>query len=137
MPGIHGMDAVTHVMGALWEISVTNPDGASKEVKKNVFAMGPGAEDAHELIRSLEPVKLQLGDLSDITAEMSIEEFMSGHLPAGFKCRWPSNDDPGNPSNYDGIVKWTAEQMKNYRSIFVRSTFAIYCDGKREMCKMQ
>lgn len=96
------------------------------EVKKNVFAMGPGAENAHELIRSLEPVKLQLGDLSDITVEMSIEDFMSGHLPTGFKCRWPSNENPEEPSNYDGIVKWTAEQMKNYRSIFVRPTFAIY-----------
>lgn len=98
------------------------------EVKKDVFASprGHGAEDAHELIRSLEPVKLQLGNLSDITVEMSIEDFMSGHLPAGFKCRWPSNDEPENPSNYDGLVAWTSEQMKNYLSIIVRPTFAIY-----------
>jgi len=33
------------------------------EVKKDMFAVGPGAENAHELIRSLEPVKLQLGDI--------------------------------------------------------------------------
>ena len=96
------------------------------EVKKDVFAVGPGAEDAHELIRSLEPVKLQLGDLSDITVEMPVEDFMRGYLPDGFRCRWPSNGDPKNPSNYDEIVEWTAEQMKNYRSIFVRPTFAIY-----------
>ena len=42
------------------------------ELKKDFFAIGPGAEDALELIRSLEPVKLQLGDLSDITVEMPI-----------------------------------------------------------------
>lgn len=96
------------------------------EVKKDIFARGPGAEDAYELIRSLEPVKLQLGDLSDITVEMPIADFMRGYLPDGFRCRWPSNEDPENPSNYDGLVEWTAEQMKNYRSIFVRPTFAIY-----------
>lgn len=96
------------------------------ELKKDFFAIGPGAEDALELIRSLEPVKLQLGDLSDITVEMPIEDFMRGFLPTGFRCRWPSNEDSENPSNYDGIVEWTAEQMKNYRSIFVRPTFAIY-----------
>lgn len=96
------------------------------EVKKDMFAVGPGAENAHELIRSLEPVKLQLGDLSDITVEMTIQEFMSGYLPGDFRCRWPSNEDPEQPSNYDGIVKWTKEQMKNYRSIFVRPTFTIY-----------
>ena len=96
------------------------------EVKKNIFAVGPDAENAHELIRNLEPVKLQLGDLSDITVEMPIEDFMSGYLPEGFKCRWPSNEDPEQPSNYDEIVEWTAEQMKNYHSIFVRPTFAIF-----------
>ena len=69
---------------------------------------------------------IQLGDLSDITVEMPIEDLMRGFLPTGFRCRWPSNDDSENPSNYDGIVEWTAEQMKNYRSIFVRPTFAIY-----------
>ena len=95
------------------------------EVKKNIFARGPGAEDAHELIRNLEPVKLQLGDLSDITVEIPIEDFMSGCLPNGFKCRWPSSEDPKKPSNYDEIVEWTKEQMKNYRSIFVKPTFAI------------
>lgn len=96
------------------------------EVKKNIFAMGPDAENAHELVRNLEPVKLHLGDLSDITVEMPIEDFMSGYLPEGFKCRWPSNEDPEQPSNNDGIVEWTVEQMKNYHSIFVRPTFAIF-----------
>ncbi len=96
------------------------------ELKKNIFAMGPGAENAHELIRSLEPVKLQLGNLSDITVEMPVEDFMSGYLPAGFKCRWPSNEDPDNQSNYDGIVEWTAEQMKYYHSKYVCPTFTIH-----------
>lgn len=95
------------------------------EVKKNIFARGPGAEGAHELIRNLEPVKLQLGDLSDITVEIPIEDFMRGCLPNRFKCKWPSSEDPNKPTNYDGIVEWTKEQMKNYRSIFVKPTFAI------------
>ena len=94
------------------------------ELKTNMFTVGVGAEN--ELIRSLEPVKLQLGDISDITVEMPIDVFMNGYLPEGFKCRWPSSEDPENPSNYDGIVEWTADQMRNYRSIFVRPTFAVF-----------
>ena len=67
-----------------------------------------------------------IGDISDIAVEMPIEAFMKGYLPTGFKCRWPSNEDPHKPSNYDRIVEWTAEQMKNYRSILVRPSFSVY-----------
>lgn len=38
------------------------------------FAMGADVENVNELMRSLEPVKLQLGDISDITIEMPIDE---------------------------------------------------------------
>lgn len=84
-------------------------------LKKNIFAMDADAENANELVRSLEPVKLQLGDISDITIEMLIDDFLNGCLPYGFRCRWPSSGDPERPSNYDNIVEWTAEQMRNVR----------------------
>lgn len=95
-------------------------------LKKNVFARGADAENANELVRSLEPVKLQLGDISDITIEMPIDDFLNGCLPDGFRCRWPSSGDPERPSNYDGIVEWTAGQMRNYRSIFVKPAFILH-----------
>ena len=90
------------------------------------FAMGADVENVNELVRSLEPVKLQLGDISDITIEMPIDDFLNGCLPDGFRCRWPSSEDPEHPSNYDGIVEWTAGQMRNYRSIFAKPAFILH-----------
>ena len=96
------------------------------EARKDVFTRGSEAGNAYELIRNLDPVKLQLGDIRDITVMMPIDDFMRGYLPKGFKCRWPSNGNQESPSNYDEIVEWTTKQMKSYRSIFVRPAFAIW-----------
>ena len=95
------------------------------ELRKDKFAVGPGAEEANELVRGIDPVKLEIGDISDITVTMSIDDFMNGYIPADFKCRWPSNEDPNRPSNYDVITKWTSEQIRNYRSILVKPLFII------------
>lgn len=94
-------------------------------LKTNPFARGSDADTANELIKSLDPITLQLGDLSDITAVMPVEDFMQGKLPVNFKCRWPSNGNPESPSNYDTIVEWTKDQMSKYRSDLVKPTFAI------------
>ena len=91
------------------------------ELQKNVFARG--TDEANALIHSYEPVKFQIGDISDITVEIPIDDFMRGYLPDGFKCRWPSNKE--RTSNYDEIVAWTSEQMKNYRSFAVKPTCVI------------
>ena len=98
------------------------------ELEKNIFAIGPGADEAYSMIWNYEPVILQLGDLSDITVEMPIEDFMNGYLPPGFKCRWPSNEIPMASSNYDIIRAETHKQMRNYRSIHVRPAYTV--DGE-------
>lgn len=82
-------------------------------------------QDKYALLYNLDPVKLKIGDLSDITVELPIEDFMRGYLPPDFKCRWPSNDDPNHMSNYDVIVESTKEQMEQYHSDLVRPTCTI------------
>lgn len=89
------------------------------------YAIGITSEEANTLIMNYDPVTLQLGGLQDITVEMPIGAFMAGYLPKGFRCRWPSNEPPRMPSNYDLIRSWTIEQMKKYRSIHVRPTYTI------------
>lgn len=82
-------------------------------------------QDKYALLYNLDPVKLKIGDLSDITVELPIEDFMRGYLAPDFKCRWPSNDDPNHMSNYDVIVESTKEQMEQYHSDLVRPTCTI------------
>lgn len=89
----------------------------------NQFAIGPDAGEANSMVMNYDPVTLQLGDLSDITVEMSMNQFVDGYLPVGFKCRWPSNDPPRVPSNFDELRTWTREQMAKYRSIHVRPAY--------------
>lgn len=98
-------------------------------LEKNIFAIGPGAEDANSMIMNYDPVTLQLGDLSDITVEMPIEDFLLAKLPKGFKCRWPENERPNPPSNYETVHEWTQEQMKNYHSIHVRPAYTVVGDS--------
>lgn len=94
----------------------------------NPFAIGPDAYETNSMVMNYDPVTLQLGDLSDITVQMPIWHFMAGFLPPGFKCRWPSNEPPKVPTNYDGVRTWTQEQMKKYRSIHVTPAYKI--DGE-------
>lgn len=91
----------------------------------NPFIVGVEPEEANSIILNYDPVTLQLGNLQDITVEMPIGAFMIGYLPEGFKCRWPSNEPPHVPSNFDGVRTWTMEQMKKYRSIHVKPTYTI------------
>lgn len=100
-------------------------------LEKDEFAMGPSAENANSMIMNYAPVTLQLGDLRDITVEMPIDDFLNGRLPRGFRCRWPENDRPNPPSNFEEVRAWTVEQMKNYHSIHVRPAYTLI--GKEAM----
>ena len=97
-------------------------------LEANPFTIGFDANEANSMVLNYDPVILQLGNLSDITVEMPIGEFMAGYLPPGFRCRWPSNDPPRGPSNFDGVRTWTREQMLKYHSIHVRPAYTI--DGE-------
>ena len=97
-------------------------------LEKNPFAIGPDAEEANSMVMNYDPVTLQLGDIRDITVEMPIWMFMAGYLPHSFRCRWPSNEIPNVPSNFDSVRSWTREQMQKYRSIHVRPAYTV--DGE-------
>lgn len=101
------------------------------ELEKNIFTIGSGTDNVNSMIMNYDPVILQLGDLSDITVEMSIWEFMAGYLPRGFRCRWPSNNPPLVPSNFDTTRRWTQQQMLDYRSIHVRPAYTV--DGELQL----
>ena len=96
------------------------------EIEHNPFARGTGAEHAMSIVMNREPVTLQIGDIRDIAVAMPINDFLELRFPADIKLHFPMRGDGEEPSNFDGIVRWTREQMKNYRSIMVKPTFLIY-----------
>ena len=92
------------------------------ELRDNPFSRRLDGQQALALIHDLQPVKMQIGDISDITVVVSADDLIAGKLPGGFRCRWPSSDDPSKPTNFDEIRAFTNEQMKDYRSILVKPT---------------
>ena len=95
------------------------------ELEKDEFAMGPGAENAMRIIQDLEPVKIQIGDIRDITEVLTIDQFINGWLPPWFICRWPMNDFPKAPSIFENMVADTRRQVKEYHSFFVKPLMTI------------
>lgn len=95
------------------------------ELEHNKFAIGPGADTALSIVPSLDPVTLQIGSIRDIAIVLPIDDFLNLKFPQDIRLRFPMRDPMEEPSNYDGIVQWTKEQMKDYHTIFAKTMFSI------------
>ena len=95
------------------------------ELEHNIFALGPNAETAMSIVEDLNKVILHIGDISDIAFEMPIDDFLEHNFPEEMKLRFPMSDKVDEPSNYDGIVEWTREQMKNYHTNIIKPMITI------------
>lgn len=95
------------------------------ELEHNKFAIGPGTDTALSIVPSLDPVTLQIGSIRDIAIVLPIDDFLNLKFPQDIRLRFPMRDPMEEPSNYDGIVQWTKEQMKDYHTIFAKTMFSI------------
>ena len=96
------------------------------ELEHNKFARGPGADTALSIIMDLTPVKLELGNIRDIATSLPIDDFLNLRFPEDIWLRFPMSDDENKPTNFDEIVKWTREQMKNYKTLVAKPVFMIW-----------
>ena len=95
------------------------------ELEHDKFAIGPGADTALSIVPSLDPVTLQIGSIRDIAIALPIDDFLDLKFPHDIRLRFPMRDPMEVPSNYDGIVQWTKEQMKDYHTILAKTMFII------------
>ena len=86
------------------------------ELEHNRFARGQDAEAGLRMICDLTPVTLNIGSIRDIAVAMPMEDFLELRFPPDMRLRFPMSDDKSNPTNYDGIVEWTKEQMKGFKT---------------------
>lgn len=96
------------------------------ELEHNRFAIGPDADTALSIVPDLSPVKLNIGNIRDIAIALPIEDFLKLKFPDDIRLRFPMSDDPSTPTNYDGLVTWTKEQMENYHTIVGKANFMIW-----------
>lgn len=93
------------------------------ELERDEFAVGSGADTALRTVNDLTPVKLNIGSIRDIAVSIPMEDFLDLKFPEDLCLCFPMNEE--NPSNYDEIVKWSREQMKNYRTILGKPMFVV------------
>ena len=93
---------------------------AFTEIEHDRFARGEHAEEAMSMVRNLDRITLQIGDIRDIAYELPIDDFLE--LKLNMPLRFPMRESGQVPSNFDNVVQFTKEQMKNYRSRLVRVT---------------
>ncbi len=90
------------------------------ELEHNVFAMGPNAKDVMRIVEDLSDVTLNIGDIRDIAVAIPIQDFLDIKLPQDIRLHFPMRQAGEEPSNFDQIVEWSREQMKEYRTIHAR-----------------
>ena len=67
-----------------------------------------------DIVPDLSPVKLQIGSIRDIAVALPIDDFLELKFPHDIVLNFPMREKGEEPSNYDEIVKWTKEQMRDY-----------------------
>ena len=95
------------------------------ELEHNIFVRGPDAGTALSIVQSLSPVTLQIGSIRDIAIALPIDDFLDLKFPRDIRLKFPMRDSMEVPSNYDGIVQWTKEQMKDYHTILAKPMLVI------------
>lgn len=96
------------------------------ELEHNRFSIGPDADTRLTIVPDLVPVTLNIGEIRDIAIALPIEDFLELKFPDDIRLRFPMSEDPNAPTNYDGLVAWTKEQMQNYHTITAKPTFTIW-----------
>lgn len=89
------------------------------ELEHSPFAIGPTADTDLTIVPDLSPVTLQIGSIRDIAVALTIDDFLELKFPSDIRLKFPMREEGEEPSNYDGIVQWTKEQMKDYHTILV------------------
>jgi len=82
------------------------------QIVRNMYALGPDADNAMRLVKDTARVTLQIGSIRDIACAIRMDDFLALRFPPNIKLRWPMSDDKENSSNYDKLVQLTYEQMK-------------------------
>ena len=95
------------------------------ELEHNKFETGPGADTALPIVQSLEPVTLNIGSIRDIATAIPIDDFLDLKFPRDIGLKFPMRGPMEVPSNYDGIVRWTKEQMKDYHTVMSKLIFSL------------
>jgi len=93
------------------------------ELERDEFVVSCGADTALRTVNDLTPVKLNIGSIRDIAVSIPMKDFLDLKFPEDLSLRFPMNEE--NPSNYDEIVKWSREQMKNYKTIVGKPMFVV------------
>ena len=83
------------------------------ELANDMFTINPD-DKAGDIVPDLSPVKLQIGSIRDIAVALPIDDFLKLKFPHDIVLNFPMREKGEEPSNYDEIVKWTKEQMRDY-----------------------
>ncbi|MEA4866252.1 MAG: hypothetical protein VB088_12750 [Sphaerochaeta sp.] len=80
---------------------------------------------SNSLIRSTEPLKLDIGDIRDIAFALSIDDFLKLRFPSNISLRFPMSNST-KPSTFDMIVQDTRKTLEHRVSPFVKPTVTIW-----------
>lgn len=96
---------------------------AFAELENDDFWIGPNANLNLSVVQNIEPIKLNVGNIRDIAAAISINDFLNLKFPKSLRLKFPMSDYPDMPTNYDSIVETTKETMKQRKPILMKPTF--------------
>ncbi len=89
-------------------------------MEPNIYSL----DFTNSVIRSTEPFKLNIGDVSDIACVLPIDDFLQLRLPKDLEWKFPTTKSKA-PSIFDQIVQHTKEALESRESTIIKQIATI------------